>query len=116
MNDKLKKIIKIIDEKKGEDIVAIKIDELTVIADYFIIAGGTSNTHVHALADEIVDVLEKDGIEPAAVEGRATGWILLDYGDVLVHLFSPDARDYYKLERLWTDGEKLDIDDLLTEN
>lgn len=116
MTEKLKKIVKIIDEKKGTDVVAIQIDELTIISDFFVIASGTSNVHVRALADEIEEQLKKDGEEPVAVEGRATGWILLDYGDILVHLFTPEAREYYNLERLWTDGSKLDIDELITQD
>lgn len=116
MNEKLKKIVKLLDEKKAEDILAIKIDELTVLSDYFIIANGTSAVHIRSLADEIEEKMSEIGIEPTAVEGRATGWILLDYGDILVHLFTPDSREYYNLERLWTDGAKIDLSDLITEN
>lgn len=116
ISPKIEKIVKVLDEKKAEDIVAIKIDEITVLSDYFVIATGTSNIHIRSLADEIEEKLSKDGIEPVAVEGRATGWILLDYSDVLIHLFTPDSREYYNLERLWTDGAKLDISQLITEN
>lgn len=111
----MEKIVKIIDEKKAVDIKAIEITELTIIADYFVIASGTSNTHIKALAEEVEDVLSKDGIEPNRVEGRATGWILLDYGAVIVHLFLADAREYYNLERLWADASKLDISDLISD-
>ncbi len=117
MNELVNKIVRILDEKKAEDIVAIRIDELTILSDYFIIATGTSNTHVHALADEVEDRLKKqDNVVPAAVEGRATGWVLMDYGEVMVHLFTRDAREYYNLERLWTDGAQLDISELTSEN
>lgn len=115
MNDKLlQKIVKVIDEKKGTDIVAIRIDELTILSDCFVIATGTSNVHVRALADELEEQLQKEGIAPNAVEGRATGWILLDYGEVLVHLFTPESREYYNLERLWTDGDRIDLSGLIT--
>lgn len=117
MSDLVEKIVRILDEKKAEDIVAIQIDELTILSDYFIIATGTSNTHVRSLAEEVEDRLQKEaGVEPAAVEGRATGWVLMDYGEVLVHLFTKDAREYYNLERLWTDGSQLDLRALLSED
>ena len=86
------------------------------MSDYFVIATGTSNIHVRSLADEIEEQLQKDGIEPVAVEGRATGWILLDYGEVMVHLFTAEAREYYNLERLWTDGSQVDISEWITED
>lgn len=116
MTDTLKKIVQIIDKKKGTDIVAIHIAELTILSDYFVIATGTSNIHVRSLADEIEEQLQKDGVEPVAVEGRATGWILLDYGEVMVHLFTAEAREYYNLERLWTDGSQVDISEWITED
>lgn len=116
MEKKLERIVKILDEKLAENIVALKIDELTVISDYFVIANGTSATHIRSLADELEEKLEKeDGIRPVAVEGRASGWILLDYGEVVVHLFTPDARVYYKLERLWADSANIDLSGLITE-
>ena len=71
---------------------------------------------MRSLADEIEEQLQKDGIEPVAVEGRATGWILLDYGEVMVHLFTAEAREYYNLERLWTDGSQVDISEWITED
>ena len=113
-NETAKKIVKILDEKKAEDIKLIRISELTVLADYFIIANGTSNTHVRALAEEVEDVLGKeDGILPRSIEGRSTGWILLDYGDIVVHVFTPADRDYYSLERLWKDADFEDISDII---
>ncbi|MBP5617603.1 MAG: ribosome silencing factor, partial [Clostridia bacterium] len=70
---------------------------------------GTSSTHVRALAEEVEDRLEQQGVRPQAIEGRATGWILLDYGTVVVHVFTKEARDTYSLERLWCDGEAVDL-------
>lgn len=110
-----KEIVKILDNKKAEDIKAIKISELTVIADYFVIANGTSSTHVRSLAEEVEDAVAKTGVKPRSVEGRTTGWILLDYGDVVVHIFTPSDRQYYDLERLWSDAAFIDISDLITE-
>ena len=109
-----KNIVKILDNKKAIDIDLIETQELTIVSDYFIIANGTSNTHVRALADEVDEEMAKLGVTPDHIEGRATGWILLDYGSVLVHLFDPQSREYYNLERLWGDAAKVDISDLVT--
>ena len=107
--------VKALDNKKAEEIKVIKISELTVMADYFIIANGTSNTHVRALAEEVEYALGEAGEKPRNIEGRSTGWILLDYGSVMVHVFTPRDRDYYNLERLWQDGEEIDISDFISE-
>lgn len=115
MTELYKNIVKILDDKKAEDIKVIKTTEHTIISDYFVVANGTSNTHVKALADEVEYEMEKIGIRPAHIEGRATGWILLDYGEVLVHIFTKDSRDFYNLERLWTDAEIMDISDIITD-
>ena len=100
---------KALDSKKGLDIKIIRIDDISSIADYFVIATGTSNTHVKALADETEFRLDEAGLSVSAVEGqRNDTWILLDYIDVVVHVFSEEAREYYNLERLWEDGEIID--------
>lgn len=114
--EKAKNIAKILDKKKAIDIIGIETKELTVMSDYFIIASGTSNTHVRALADEVDDEMKKLGVEVDHIEGRATGWILLDYNDVLVHVFQPESRQYYNIERLWNDAAKIDLSDVLTED
>ena len=109
-----KSIVKILDNKKAMDLELIETQELTIVSDYFIIASGTSNTHVRALADEVDEEMKKLGVEPDHIEGRATGWILLDYGCVLVHIFDPQSREYYNLDRLWGDAAKVDISDIVT--
>lgn len=114
-NTLVEKIVKVLDDKKAEEIKVIKISELTVMADYFIIANGTSNTHVRALAEEVEDAISKEGTEARNIEGRSTGWILLDYNDVVVHVFTPHDRDYYNLERLWQDADFVDISDIISE-
>ena len=114
--EKAKNIAKILDKKKAIDIIGIETKELTVMSDYFIIASGTSNTHVRALADEVDDEMKKLGVEVDHIEGRATGWILLDYNDVLVHVFQPESRQYYNIERLWNDAAMIDLSDVLTED
>ena len=111
-----KTAVKILDNKKAVDIEAIETTERTIVSDYFVIANGTSNTHVKALADEVEFELGKLGVEPLHVEGRATGWILLDYNDVLVHVFQPESRQYYNIERLWNDAARIDLSDVLTED
>ena len=115
INMTVEKIVKVLDNKKAEEIKVIKISELTVMSDYFIIANGTSNTHVRALAEEVEAELSEAGVEPRNIEGRSTGWILLDYNDVVVHVFTPRDRDYYNLERLWQDGEEVDISTFISE-
>lgn len=114
--EKAKNIAKILDKKKAIDIIGIETKELTVMSDYFIIASGTSNTHVRALADEVDDEMKKLGVEVDHIEGRATGWILLDYNDVLVHVFQPESRQYYNIERIWNDAARIDLSDVLTED
>ena len=111
----IKNIVKILDDKKAEDIKAIEIRELTIVADCFIIASGTSSTHIKALANEVEDVMDKMGVKPNHIEGRATGWIVLDYDTVIVHIFQRESREYYNLERLWQDADYLDIDKILAE-
>lgn len=111
--DLVRAAVRALDEKKAEDIEVIQITELSVVADYFVIANGTSNTHVRALAGEVEDQLSRLGVEAGHIEGRATGWILLDYGSVVVHVFHKESREYYNLERLWADGKVIDIQDMI---
>ena len=111
--DTVKKIVKALDDKKANDIEVIKINELTIVADYFVIATANSNTHIRSLADEVEYQLEDAGIKLDHAEGRATGWVLLEFQGVVVHIFLEDARNYYNLERLWEDGTKLDISEFI---
>lgn len=111
---KLEVIVKALDSKRAEDIQAIKIGDLTIIADYFIIADGTSNIHTKALAEEVEFKMSQLGIEPSRTEGyQGQTWIVLDYGDVVVHVFYKETRDHYNLERLWSDGTNVDISQYL---
>ncbi len=111
-----KEIVKVLDKKKAIDIKALEVTEQTIVGDYFIIASGTSNTHIKSLTDEVDYELGLLGVEPNHIEGKATGWILLDYGTVLVHIFTKDQRDYYNLEHLWQDAKEVDLSDVLTED
>ena len=108
-------IAAVLDKKKATDIKAIHITEYSIVADYFIVASGTSNTHVKSLADDVEYELKQQGVEPDHIEGRATGWILLDYGSVIVHIFTPESRAYYNLERLWSDAKLIDLSDVTNE-
>lgn len=108
-------IVKVLDKKKAEDIKVIQISELTIISDYFVIASGTSTTHTKSLVEDVEFEISKLGTSPARIEGRATGWILMDYGSVLVHVFQKEMREYYNLERLWSDAVITDISDILTD-
>lgn len=113
------KILKIaanaLNSKKARQLNAVKIDELTVLTEYFLIATATSSTHVHALADEVEEKLKDEGITPHHIEGRSTGWIVLDYSSVIVHVFTPDQREFYGLDRMWSDGKTVDLSTILDE-
>ncbi len=111
--DIIKIAVKAIDSKKGTDIQIIKIADLTIIADYFIIATGTSSTQVRALADEVEFKLSEAGVEPHHIEGEKSNWVCLDYLGVVIHIFYKDQREFYQLERLWEDGEQIDLKDFL---
>ena len=101
---------KAISGKKGLDIQVIEISDISVLADYMVIATGTSSTHVKALADEVEYKLDEAGISVSHIEGyRSNSWILLDYVDVIVNVFSDEARDFYDLDRLWQDGKPVDL-------
>ncbi len=103
-----KKAAALLDEKKAMRLSVIKIDDISSLADYFVIANGTSSTHVRALSDELEEKLKAEGVTPARVEGyRSNSWVLLDYGSVVVHVFTQEARDFYDLDRLWADGQHL---------
>jgi ribosome-associated protein len=100
------RIVEIASDKKGNDIVMLRTTELTTMADYFVICSGRSDRQVKALAEAITEELRADGIRPLGVEGRQSSrWVLLDYGSVIVHVFMPEEREYYGLERLWSKAQ-----------
>ncbi len=102
-----------LNEKKALDLTALRIGKLTVIADYFLLATATSSTHVRALADEVEEKLSVAGVEPNHIEGKATDWILLDYGDIIIHVFGRKSREFYDLDKMWDDGELVDLTEYL---
>lgn len=96
----------VLDEKKGEDIKVIDISNISVIADYFLIASANNINQLQAMSDELQEKFSKESIEVKQVEGnRSATWILLDYGDLVIHLFDKEDRLFYDLERIWTDGK-----------
>jgi ribosome-associated protein len=99
------------DSKKGTDIVALQVTDLTSIADYFVLVTGGSSPHVNALFEAVDEALSHAGREPLHVEGRGeANWILMDYGDVVVHIFMEEVRGFYGLERLWGDAPRLELE------
>ncbi len=106
--------VKAIDGKKGLNIQVIEISDISVLADYMVIATGNSSTHVKALADEVEYQLDEAGVSVSHIEGyRSNSWILLDYVDVIVNVFSEEARSFYDLDRMWQDGKPVDISSVL---
>ena len=108
--EKIKVIVSALDAKRAEDIRVLKVRDLTILGDYFIIANGTSTTHTKTLAEEAEFQLSQLGIEPHHREGiNGSNWYILDYTDVIVHVFYQETRDFYRLEQLWADAEEVDI-------
>ena len=100
-------------DKKGEDITIIDIRNVSVMADYFIIASGTNSSQVQAMVDNVEEELGKQCYVCKQMEGyRSANWILMDYGDIIVHVFDRDNRLFYDLERIWRDGKTIDVDTL----
>lgn len=102
-----------LEEKKAEDIKVIEIGEISVIADYFIIGHGNNTSQVEAITEEVEKTLEKNGFSVKRVEGaKNSGWILMDYGDIVVHVFVKEDRLFYDLERIWRDGKTIEKEEL----
>ena len=102
------RIVDVASDKKAADIVLLRTSEITTMADYFVIASGRSERQVQALSTAIVDELRDEGIKPLGVEGMSSArWVLLDYGSVIVHLFAPEEREYYGLEKLWSSATQV---------
>ncbi len=104
---------KALDDKKARDVKVLRTAEQTVIADYFVICNGTSSTHIKALVDEVDKQLSEAGEPPIRREGlRSDIWVLMDFGSVIVHVFTDEARKFYNLERLWSDSEEVAVSSL----
>ena len=108
-------LAKAVDSKKGQDILVLETEGVTTLADYFVLCTGTSAPQLKALADAAEKAMKDNGVLPHHIEGHRGGtWILQDYGDVVLHLFSAEAREFYDLDRLWQDAKILDLSDVLT--
>ncbi|MGZ8475096.1 MAG: ribosome silencing factor [Candidatus Limnocylindria bacterium] len=101
------RIVEIASDKKANDIVMLRMAELTTMADFFVICSGRSDRQVRALSGAIVDELRELGIRPLGSEGRESSWVLLDFGSVIVHVFAPEEREFYGLERLWANAPQV---------
>ena len=100
----------VLDEKKGREIKTLYVENKTILADYFVLCTGNSNTQVKALADEVDFKISQRGLSPIHFEGRDNGsWVLIDYGSVIVHIFGREARDFYNLDKLWSDAVPVDL-------
>lgn len=115
--EQAKEMVKIayqaLDDKKGEDIKIINLEGISVLADYFIIANGTNQSQVQALVDNVEEELHKAGYALKQREGYGSGnWVLLDFGDIIVHIFDRENRLFYDLERIWRDGKEVAFDEL----
>jgi ribosome-associated protein len=101
-------VVTVLEDKKAEHILLLDIHEIATFTDYFIICNGTTDRMLHALAAAVRDYAKEEWKTPLQIEGEPRdGWLIVDLGDVIVHLFSPDQRDYYKLEALWEKGKRL---------
>ena len=113
IRETVKMICHALEEKKAEDVRVIDIHNVSLIADYFIVSHGNNQNHLLAMQDEVDRIMYQNGIHAAQIEGnRSSTWILMDYGDVIVHLFSKEDRLFYNLEKIWQDGIVVDPKDL----
>lgn len=111
--DMAKLAIQALEDKKAEDIQIIDISEVSVIADYFIIANGSNRSQIQALSDNVEETLGRAGYELKQIEGyQGANWVLLDFHDVIIHIFDRDNRLFYDLERIWRDGKMIEKDEL----
>ncbi len=102
-----------LNEKKAKQLTALHIADLTVLSEYFLICTATSSTQLRSFCDEVEEKLEHAGIRPHHIEGKATGWVALDYGSLIIHIFTPDQREFYGLDKMWSDAEEIDLDEIL---
>ena len=109
--------VKALDEKKAMDIKVIDIHEVSVLADYFIIASGSNQNQVQTMVDNVEEQLGKAGYEPKQIEGtKNSSWILMDYGDLIIHIFDEENRLFYDLERIWRDGKIMETNEFLSQD
>lgn len=116
IDERISVIAKAADDKKAFDVTILDIKGLSSVADYYVILSGNTSRQAVSIGENIEEQMSKEGYDVFNKQGYNTGkWVLLDYGDILVHVFEKDEREYYDLERLWIDGRMIDIDDVLEE-
>ncbi len=110
--DKARLAVKAALDKKAKDVVILELRDLSIITDYFVICSGESSTQVRSIADNVEEKLRRESIRPSGIEGyNLSQWILMDYGDVIVHVFEEGTRAFYELEKLWLDAPRIDIEE-----
>jgi len=110
-NELQKRIQELLDDAKAQNIVVLDVRKISTIADYMVVATGTSSRHVSSVADRLIDSLKKEGVRAWGVEGQDTGeWVLVDFGDVIVHVMQAETRDFYQLEKLWSGTEAPEVE------
>ena len=110
-------IVKILDANKAGQLKLLRVNDQTVVTDYFVICTGNSNTHIKSLSGEVEYKLGEKGVKPMGIDGYDSGlWIVMDYGNVMLHIFNREQRDFFKLEKLWADAEDIDIENIITED
>ncbi len=115
--EKMLQIVRHLDSKKARDIKALGVSDLTILADYFVICSAPSSTQVKSLADTLEEKMDSLGVPITKMEGKqGFNWLLLDYSDVIVHIFYQETREFYGLEKLWQDAEVISLDDILEED
>ena len=115
IEEQVKMAVRALDAKIASDINVLKIEEITSLADYFVICTGTSNTHVNALRDAVEMKFDEMKIAPHHVEGHSGAWVLMDYGSIVIHIFTDEGRRFYQLDRVWADAITVPLDSLLSE-
>ncbi len=104
--------VKLAAEKKAQDMLLLEVGKVSIIADYFIIGTGATAIQVHAICDHLTEKLKKEGYYASRVEGYREGWwVVLDYGSVVIHIFQPESREFYDLERLWSEAPQVDLEE-----
>lgn len=110
-------IVKILDANKAGQLKLLRVNDQTVMTDYFVICTGNSNTHIKSLSGEVEYKLGEKGVKPTGIDGYESGiWIVMDYGHVMLHIFNREQRDFFKLEKLWADAEDINIENIITED
>lgn len=104
-----------LNQKKAKEMVALRIENLTTLGEYFLICTAGSTTQLRALCDEAEDKLKENGVLVNHIEGKSTGWVCLDYGSVIIHIFTRSERDYYGLVEMWKDSETINLEEILTD-